>query len=175
MRPVIHNPVTGERVRWLLSSSESGGRLVRAEWWTRPGGGVTFEHIHAEAEERFEILAGRMAAHVGGRRIELGPGERVALPPGVPHSWWNGGGEELHFVLEIDPPGHFEESIETLFRLAREGRVKRDGSPPLLQMAVMAREFGLEAYPASPPLPLLRAAAALLAPIGRALGYRAKP
>ena len=174
MSAIIHNPATGERVHWLLTSAESDGRLVRAEWWTLPGGGVVFQHIHVESEERFEILSGRMAADVGGRRIELGPGERVSLPPGVPHSWWNCGGEELHFVLEIEPPGHFEETIETLFHLAREGRVRKDGSPRLLQMAVMASEFGLEAYPTSPPLPVLRAAAAVLAPVGRALGYSAR-
>ena len=171
MGAILHNPTTGERVRWLLTSAESGGRLVRAEWWARPGGGVAFEHIHAEAEERFEVLSGRMAAEVGGRHIELGPGERASLPPGVPHRWWNAGGEELHFVLEIEPPGNFERAIETLFGLARQGRLRKDGSPGLLQMAVLARELGLEAYPSSPPLPVLRAATAVLAPIGRALGY----
>jgi mannose-6-phosphate isomerase-like protein (cupin superfamily) len=169
----LSNPVTGERVKWHLTSADTSGRLVRAEWWARPGGGVAFEHVHREAEERFEVLSGRMAAELDGRVIELGAGERIALPAGIPHRWWNAGGDDLHFVLEIEPPGHFEETIETLFGLAREGRVKKDGSPGLLQLAVMARDFGFEAYPTSPPLPILRAAAALLAPLGRLLGRRA--
>lgn len=167
------NPRTGERVKWHLTSAETEGRLVRAEWWTRPGGGVTFEHVHRDAEERFEVLSGRMSAELGGRRVDLVARERIVLPPRVPHRWWNSGGEDLHFIVEVDPPGHFEETIETLFGLAREGRVRADGSPGLLQLAVMAREFGLEAYPTSPPLPVLRAATALLAPVGRALGRRA--
>ena len=167
------NPRTGDRVKWHLTSAETGGSLVRAEWWTRPGGGVTFEHVHRDAEERFEVLSGRMAAELPGRRIELGPGERIALPPRVPHRWWNAAGEDLHFIVEVDPPGHFEQTIETLFGLAREGRVRRDGSPGLLQLAVMAREFGFESYPTTPPLPVLRTAATLLAPLGRALGRRA--
>ena len=169
---ILHNPVTGERVKWHLTSEETGGRLVRAEWWARPGGGVTFEHVHREAEERFEVLAGHMAAELDGRRVDLGPGERIALPAGIPHRWWNAGPDDLHFVLEIEPPGYFVETVETLFGLAREGSVKRDGSPDLLQLAVMARAFGFEAYPTSPPLPLLRAAAVVLSPLGRALGRR---
>ena len=36
----------------------------------------------------------------------------------------------------------------------------------------MARAFRFEAYPTSPPLPVLRAATAVLAPLGRALGRR---
>jgi mannose-6-phosphate isomerase-like protein (cupin superfamily) len=167
---ILHNPVTGERVKWHLTSADTDGRLIRAEWWARPGGGATFEHVHREAEERFEVLAGHMAAELAGKRVDLRRGERISLPPGVPHRWWNAGGDDLHFLLEIEPPGHFEQTIETLFGLAREGRVKANGSPDLLQMAVMGREFGFEAYPASLPLPLLRAAAGVRAPLGRALG-----
>jgi mannose-6-phosphate isomerase-like protein (cupin superfamily) len=170
---ILHNPVTGERVKWHLRSADTDGKLVRAEWWARPGGGVTFEHVHRDAEERFEVLAGHLAAELDGKRVDVGPRERIALPAGIPHRWWNAGGEDLHFFLEIEPPGHFEQTIETLFGLARESRVKGDGSPDLLQLAVMARAFGFEAYPTSPPLPVLRAAATVLAPLGRALGRRA--
>ena len=169
---VISNPNTGERVRWHLTGTETDGRLVRAEWWTEPGGGVSFEHVHREAEERFEVLAGHLAAEVDGRRVDIGPGEREALPAGVPHRWWNAGGDELHFMLEIAPAGHFVETIETLFGLAREGRVRSNGMPGLLQLAVMSRAFDFEAHPSSPPLPVLRALAAVLAPIGRLAGRR---
>jgi mannose-6-phosphate isomerase-like protein (cupin superfamily) len=169
---ILENPVTGERVKWHLTSADTDGRLVRAEWWASPGGGVRSEHVHRDAEERFEVLAGHMAAELDGKRVDLGPGERIVLPAGIPHRWWNAGGDDLHFLVEVEPPGHFEQTIETFFGLARERGTKADGSVGLLQLAVMARAFGFEAYPTSPPLPVLRAAAAVLAPLGRALGRR---
>jgi quercetin dioxygenase-like cupin family protein len=170
---VIENPVTGERARWLVTAAETGGRLVRAEWWARPGGGVQAEHVHRTATERFQVLSGRLAGTLGGERFELGPGEEAALPPGVAHTWWNpSADEDLHFVLEVTPAGHFEETIELVFGLAREGKVRSDGLPRLLQTAVTVRAYGLEAFPTSPPLPVLRAAVAVLAPIGRLAGKR---
>ena len=168
----ITNPVTGERCRWLVTSAETGGQLVRAEWWARPGGGVRFEHVHRHAEERFQVLAGRLSGTLDGEPFELGPGESASLPPRVPHTWFNDGDEDVHFVVEVSPAGHFEETIETVFGLGREGKVGADGLPGLLQMAVMLRAFGFEAYPTSPPLPALKALSALLAPFGRLRGLR---
>ena len=170
---IIDNPVTGERVRWLTTAAETDGRLVRAEWWTRPGGGVRFEHIHREASERFEVLSGRLSGTLGGARFDLDPGEHRSLPPGVAHAWWNESeDEDVHFVLEISPAGHFEETIELFFGLGREGKVRPDGMPKLLQTAVTTHAFGFEAYPTAVPLPVLRAAAAVLSPLGRLMGLR---
>lgn len=97
--PTITNPVTGERVRWHLTSADTGGRLVRAEWWVLPGGAVSFDH--REAEERFEVLAGRMTAELDGRVLVVGRGERLAIPAGVPRRLRNGGDEELHFLVDV--------------------------------------------------------------------------
>ena len=46
--------------------------------------------------------------------------------------------------------------------------------PPPLQLAEMVREFGEEIQPVSPPWPLLRMLSAVLAPIARLRGYRAR-
>jgi quercetin dioxygenase-like cupin family protein len=169
----IENPVTGERARWLVTAAETGGELVRAEWWARPGGGVRGEHVHAEATERFQVLSGRLTAVVGGERRVFGPGEEAVLPPRVPHAWFNEDPEEdVHMVVEVTPAGHFEETVEVIFGLAREGKVDAVGFPNLLQLAVTMHAFGFEAYPTSPPLPLLKAVAAVLAPVGRLTGKR---
>lgn len=50
----------------------------------------------------------------------------------------------------------------------------REGMPPPLQLAEMVREFGEEIQPVSPPWPLLRMLSAVLAPIARLRGYRAR-
>ena len=76
---ITENPITGERCRWLVTSAETGGRLTRAEFWTRPGGGVPVMHIHREANEHFEVLAGELTARVGHETIVLRPGEHATL------------------------------------------------------------------------------------------------
>ena len=116
----IENPVTGERFKWHQTAADTGGRLVRHEGWVRPGGGVRTEHVHRHSEERFELLAGRMALEIDGHRSTLAAGDSATAPAGVPHRWWNDGDDELHFVVEVDPPLRFELVIETMFRLARE-------------------------------------------------------
>jgi mannose-6-phosphate isomerase-like protein (cupin superfamily) len=101
MPTTIANPVTGERVRWHLTSADTGGRLVRAERWVRPGGAVGFGGAHRQAEERFEVLAGRMTADLDGRVQVVGRGDRIAIPPRVPRRLWNGDDAELHFLVDV--------------------------------------------------------------------------
>jgi mannose-6-phosphate isomerase-like protein (cupin superfamily) len=101
MPTAIANPITGERVRWHLTSADTGGRLVRAEWWVRAGGAVTLGRASRQAEERFEVLAGRMTAEVDGLLLVVGRGDRIAIPPRVPRRLWNGGDAELHFLVDV--------------------------------------------------------------------------
>jgi hypothetical protein len=62
--------------------------------------------------------------------------------------------------------------ISTLFGLANDGLTNAKGMPHLLQAAVIADEFRDVVQFVRPPLFIQRALFALLAPIGRALGYR---
>lgn len=167
---VTVNPVSGETVRWHLTSADTGGALVRAEFRVGEGGGMRNEHIHTVSEERFEVLAGRMVACVDGRERIVEAGERVALAPGVPHCWWNAGEGDLHFMLEVDPPGRFEETVVTLAALARAGHVGADGMPGLLTLAALARPWLDDAYLTTPPRFVQRAVFAVLDPIARLRG-----
>jgi mannose-6-phosphate isomerase-like protein (cupin superfamily) len=97
---IVDDPQTGGRVKWHLTPADTGGRLLRAEWWMPAGGGMRGEPLRRSVEERIEILAGRLTAELDGRRVELGPGEHLAVPAGVRRRWWNAGDEELHFITE---------------------------------------------------------------------------
>jgi hypothetical protein len=88
------------------------------------------------------------------------------------HDWWNAGDEEAQVVVEINPGRRFEIMISTLFGLANDGLTNDKGMPHLLQAAVIADEFADVVQFLRPPLFIQRALFALLAPIGRALGYR---
>jgi mannose-6-phosphate isomerase-like protein (cupin superfamily) len=96
---IVEDPQSGGRVKWHLTAADTGGRLLRAEWWTPAGGGMR-EPLCRVVEERIEILAGRLTAELDGRLVELGPGEHLAVPAGVRLRWWNAGDAELHFITE---------------------------------------------------------------------------
>lgn len=169
---VLENVITGERAIVLVGTEDSDDGRVIAFMGVRPGGAVVGEHVHSSITERFRVVSGQLGVRINGREAELGPGEEITVRPGVVHDWWNAGGEEAQVVVEIDPGRRFEIMISTLFGLANDGLTNDKGMPHLLQAAVIAQEFGDVVEFVRPPRIIQRALFGVLAPIGRALGYR---
>jgi hypothetical protein len=147
--------------------------LLSFEYFLRPRGSVPLAHVHPFQEERFHIISGAARIRVGRRKVSVGPGESVVVPAGTIHRLWNAGAEELHAVVEFRPALRTEQGFEQLFGLAREGKLGSRGIPNPLRMAVMAGEYLDEVALPFLPRRLQRGLFALLAPAGRALGYRA--
>jgi Cupin domain len=107
---------------------------------------------------------------MGERRGRLRAGDSLVIPAGVPHRLWNAGAGEARAFVEVRPGRGFERFFERYCALGRSGRLSAGGSAGPLEMASLAREHGL--YLARPPLVAQRLAAALLAPLARALTRR---
>jgi quercetin dioxygenase-like cupin family protein len=167
---IVDNPVTGERFRWHLTAGDTGGRLVRAEVWVRPGGGVFVEHLHPQSEERFEVVDGRMILEAERRPRVLLAGERARVASGVRHRWRNGGDGELHLYIEVHEPMGFEDMIEDVFAAARAGRTDAGGRLDLLPGAALVRTHARNTRPASPPAAIQRVVIPPIALLARALG-----
>ena len=135
----IENPVTGERLVFRQTSRETGGEAVVIETYVKPNGFVAAAHVHAAQEERFQVLRGSVGFKVGGKKLVAGPGQRLTVPAGTPHKFWNAGDETAHFVCEIRPALQFESLVETMFALAADGKTNRKGMPNPLRLAVIAR------------------------------------
>jgi quercetin dioxygenase-like cupin family protein len=168
----IENPVTGERLVFRQTSRETGGEAVVIETYVKPNGFVAAAHVHPSQEERFQVLRGSVGFRVGGKKVVAGPGQRLTVPAGTPHKFWNAGEETAHFVCEIRPALQFESLIETMFALAADGKTNRKGMPNPLRLAVIARAHFDTVQLPHPPAWMQRAGLALGAPLGRALGYR---
>lgn len=171
----IVNPVTRERITWLDTADDTDGELLRFDLAVRPGGIVPLAHIHTKQSESLEVIAGKMRYRVGGEaEKDLPAGESMTVAPGAPHIRWNPGDEELRAIVEFRPALNTETFIENMWGFARDGR-KRGGKgvPNMLQLAVwFAGTYEGENYLERPPIPVQKALFALLAPIGRRLGYR---
>ena len=55
---VFENPVTGEQVVVRVGTEESGGDLLVADLYVRPGGAVAGEHVHTQIDEWFTVMVG---------------------------------------------------------------------------------------------------------------------
>jgi quercetin dioxygenase-like cupin family protein len=167
------NPVTGERATFTDRTNGQGHALVQAEYSVQPGGG-TPAHVHPGQEQRIEVVKGELHFRIGRAVSVLGPGQACTIPPGVPHAQWNGGREVVETVEQLAPPLRFEAFFANLCGLARDGKTDRRGRPSLLQSAVLFREFRDTVRLAPPTSTLMYPLFAVLAPVARALGYRAR-
>ncbi len=179
---VYENRVTGEYAVVLRGTEDRGSGPGIAHLTAHPGAAVVGEHIHPKIVETFTVLSGRLSARIAGKTTVLEPGQSATVPAGVAHDWWNASKTENAEVLvaveaapgfENADSSRFELLIGMLFGLANDGKVDRKGRPSPLQGAVIAQEFADVIVFTNPPPAVQRVLFAVLAPLGRLLGYRA--
>jgi quercetin dioxygenase-like cupin family protein len=171
--PLVH-PVTGERIVFRRRSRETAGALMEMTLYLGPSGFIATPHVHPFQEERFEISGAPAMFRVGSEERLYQPGEVVSVPAGTPHVWWNPGDSEVTTLIQFRPALDTETFFETFFGLARDGKVNKKGLPNPLQMMVLARAYNREMQLPRSRQRVLYPVSMLLAPLGRALGYRAR-
>lgn len=182
VQPWLDNARAGYRVRLLTMPGETGGRSFDVEYILKPFAGKNAlpTHRHPKYTEAFEIISGHAHYVVGGEERSAGPGDKFVLPANVMHLHpWSVSDEELHFrqTTTSDPadPKGMNATVQaavTTRGLAAAGKVGKNGKPNILQLAVLAHATMPAAYIAGPPVAVQHILFALLAGIGRLLGYR---
>ena len=165
------NPVTGERAIVRVAPSQENEQRFVVDLFIRPGGRVTGEHFHPSLEEAFTVTKGKVGMKLGDKTFTAPLNERVVIPAGVVHDWWNAGDEEAHVKVEIKPGDRFYEMASNLFGFARDGTNKK-GLPNLLQLVLFGKEFEDVVVFTKPPRWVFNAMYILLSPLARALGYQ---
>jgi mannose-6-phosphate isomerase-like protein (cupin superfamily) len=171
---VIENPVSGERVTFHRTAAETNGELLRWEHALRPGARVPYDHIHSVQEERFEIIAGTATVRIGNETKVFKPGDALVIPAGTAHGLANDGVDELRVMTELRAAMNTEVYFETVFGLARDGKVGKNGVPNLLHTAVIVRDLGEKGGVPGTPMFLQRAGVTVMAAIGRLLGHKGR-
>lgn len=169
---IIENPILGERIVFLQTDEDTNGQLLEVDLFVEPGKPLTPEHFHAHQEVRFEMISGKMV--FGSRKKEqtLGPGQSVLFPRATPMRWAVVGDQTAHLRVNFSPSVGYEHYFETLYGLARDGKTNEKGLPNLFQLAVLAHEYGT--YLPFPPVGFQKVLIAVIALVGRALGYQAR-
>lgn len=125
----IYNPVTHERITFLETPRDPDTDRLVFECAVTPGGAELAPHIHANQDERFEIISGKLGAMLDGVTHELNRGDTIVLPAGIKHRWWNRGDDEVRFRVEVTPARNLETILEVLAALAQEGALTKKGMP----------------------------------------------
>jgi mannose-6-phosphate isomerase-like protein (cupin superfamily) len=166
----IHNPRTGQRITFTSLAPEE----LRFDSAMAPGAGREALHVHPRQESGVEVSGGSLVVEIDGVRHDVPAGERIAIPRRTPHRFWNDGDVDAEFVAWFRPALDTAAFFETWCALARDGDLGPEGMPGLLQLSLLVPEFGAEVRPASPPWPLLRVLGAVLGPVARLRGLRAR-
>ncbi|MBG1239904.1 cupin domain-containing protein [Nostoc sp. NZL] len=100
-------------------------------------------HYHDTKTEIFEVLSGSLEMEVGekGNLKVLQPGEVLQIPANVYHSFRNASDNWVIFTSEVRAAGEFEHFLRSLFGLAIDGKVNKEGTPTnLLQFALLIKK-----------------------------------
>jgi quercetin dioxygenase-like cupin family protein len=173
-RPEVYNPVTGVRLRVLVTPEESSGRLLVLEVTFPPHSPEPPDHLHPIQSERFEVISGSLSLRRAGRLEIVGAGSEFDIPAGMRHAMWNHTHEEARLLWTTNPALRTLDFFRKLATLAAEGRTGPTGVPHLLQAAVLMNAYRDEIRVTRPPAPIQRVLFAILAPLGRVLGYSAR-
>jgi quercetin dioxygenase-like cupin family protein len=172
---VLRHPAFGAQIRFLHTSQETDGQLLRVEVTLPPRFSMP-EHVHPRQEERHEVVSGTLQARVGGVQRDYAAGERVIGPPNVPHAWRNPSDQEdLRLVSEHRPVLHMEMMLENGFAIARDLWTDMRHAPRhLLRAAILMDEVKEDFYFTGLSTRALMALFVALAPVGRWFGFRSE-
>lgn len=164
----------GDQLIIRKSGVDTNGNLLEMEALYQPHSAQPPLHYHPFQEEQFEVSSGAFRARIGEVEHTYRAGDTFTVPAKTPHWMHNVSDENGRLRWQVRPAMKTQSFFETMWDLAAEGKTNADGVPNILQLAVILREYGDEFRASSPPFVVQRILFALLAPIGRLLGYRAK-
>ena len=126
------------RTRYILRGEDTGGQFALIDHEIPPRGLAAPLHKHAREDEYSYVLSGQVGVKIGDEVAVAGPGELVAKPRGIWHSFWNAGDETAR-LLELISPAGFEQYFEEM-----APHLAGEGPPDLEALGEIRGRYGLE-------------------------------
>ena len=120
----------------MVIQSDQPGQPVIIEATVAPGGGAPL-HVHADLDDSFYLVSGRLAMRCGEQTFAVAPGGYVALPHGVPHTF-RVVGDEPAVMLQVHADDSFLRFIREAGRPAATRTLPPAGPPADLDAAFQA-------------------------------------
>jgi quercetin dioxygenase-like cupin family protein len=125
-------------IKFLLEASDTDGQMTMFEFLVPVGAKVPLPHYHEHFDEVAYGLEGTMTFTVDGKTIELGQGQSLFIPRGVPHGF-NNFGQQTAKALAVATPG----LIGTAYFKDVAEIVNAGGPPDIEKMKVVLKKHGL--------------------------------
>jgi mannose-6-phosphate isomerase-like protein (cupin superfamily) len=127
----------GDVISVLLGGEQTGGTFTLMHGSAPPGGGPP-PHVHANEDELFLLIEGRVSIFANDCWTEVGPGGAVYLPRGVVHSFRNiGTTPSQHWIIGT-PSG-----LEKFFGQCAE-EFGKAGGPDRNRIVEIGRQHGIQ-------------------------------
>lgn len=101
----------GSEIRELLAHRNSCISRQSLAEARLPVGASTTPHYHPKTEEIYYILSGQGRMRVEAETATVGPGDAIAIPPGMTHEITNTGPESLVFLCCCAPPYEHSDTV----------------------------------------------------------------
>ena len=165
----ITDPRTGQRMIFRKTAEDTNGAFLEIESFNPPSDKMEPEHIHPKQESSTEVLSGFLHFSIDGKIQVVGPGDKITIPPGVRHYFWNEGPLEAHSISFFFPALTMDRFLASYFALSQAGKLNKNGMPPLLIVAQLGLRHQNDIRVPKPPWLLQKILYLLLAPIGKIL------
>lgn len=181
---IITHPTLGVSIRFIKTHHETSGAGWETEYTIDAGKGKSLTpHTHLHSDEWFQIIKGQGRYILNGKERRCAQGDEIYLPAGKAHVHpWNtsNGPLIMRNIFLINEPENrnadeikkMEDYYEHWFHLACRGRVRKNGTPYLLQSAVFLRAVRKQVVIARFPVFLQSVILTPLALAGRLAGFR---
>ena len=124
----IVNVRTGQKMTFLETWAETNGTQLKIDCVSPVSSTREKLHFHPYQENRFTITSGQLLITINDKEQIIYEGETISIPKNVPHSFYNSGRTDAHYIQEFFPALKIDKLFETFFVLAREGKLNKSGS-----------------------------------------------
>ena len=170
-RQTILNKKTGEKITWLETAADTGGKRLVFHFEVAPRGRLPVMHFHPHQTETLELSKGFLTVNHGDKSTILTAGERIVIGKGVPHQWCNASFDTAaEMTVTFEPALNTETFLEQFYGLSNDDKTAEDGTPAFLQLMAMVNEY--QVYVQGPPLFLQKIMGWVLGGVGRLIGYK---
>jgi mannose-6-phosphate isomerase-like protein (cupin superfamily) len=174
----------GVTMKFIKTHEETNGAGWDVEYIIEPRKGKDIlPHTHLHSDEWFHVLKGHGRYWINGKEKACTEGDKLYFPAGMPHIHpWNTSNETLimrntiaikdPLKADIGEVKRMEDYYEHWFHLACRGRVRKNGTPYLLQSAVFLRALRKHIVLAKIPMIVQNMLITPLAITGKLMGYK---
>ena len=167
------NVRTEQKMTFLKTWAETNGTQLKIECVSPVTPEREKSHYHPYQENRFTLTQGQLLFTIDGKEQLASAGDIISIPKNIPHSFYNSGRTDAHYIQEFFPALKIDRLFESFFVLAKEGKLNKSGTPNIFRTALILLYFEKEIRLAHPNWKIQKIIFKLLAPIARLMGYKA--